>query len=186
MRAINDIPLRVHWCVDTVNHVETLKETQSFKTNETGVVPTSAAMLRDLVTIARAPVVVSKTENTVLLAVCGAHLKGYPLHWQITECKGEFVEATATTSCYRMFAFATGGTVLAFSTMDSAVLGLATSGCGWYGAAVHLCFAFCHLRRWGCVLVRFDVRCTMNPVTALMPSRTVGFLSRCGLTGGVP
>jgi allophanate hydrolase len=52
---------------------------------------------------------VSKKETTVLLAVCGAHLKGYPLHWQITEGNGEFVEATTTAPSYRMFAFATGG-----------------------------------------------------------------------------
>jgi allophanate hydrolase len=70
-------------------------------------------MLRDLVTIARAPppeaAAPVEHPKMVLLAVCGAHLHGYPLHWQITEGQGEFVESTTTAPTYRMYAFSTGG-----------------------------------------------------------------------------
>jgi allophanate hydrolase len=47
--------------------------------------------------------------RTVDLAVCGAHLNGYPLHHQLEELGASFVEATETAKAYRMYAFETGG-----------------------------------------------------------------------------
>ncbi len=38
------------------------------------------------------------------LAVCGAHLQGMPLNWQLTERGAERVENTATSAEYRLFA----------------------------------------------------------------------------------
>lgn len=56
-----------------------------------------------------APLAPAADEETVELAVCGAHLKGYPLHHQLEELGAQFAEATATAPDYRMFAFTTGG-----------------------------------------------------------------------------
>ncbi len=50
-----------------------------------------------------------KTKRTVDLAVCGAHLHGHPLHYQLEELQAAFVESTETAREYRMFAFETGG-----------------------------------------------------------------------------
>ncbi|MDF7826389.1 allophanate hydrolase [Pontiellaceae bacterium B12227] len=47
--------------------------------------------------------------GTVDLAVCGAHLNGYPLHHQLEELGAAFVESTETANAYRMYAFETGG-----------------------------------------------------------------------------
>jgi len=38
------------------------------------------------------------------LVVCGAHLRGMPLNWQLTERGGKFVEATKTAGNYRLYA----------------------------------------------------------------------------------
>ena len=46
----------------------------------------------------------SSPRPTVLLAVCGAHLAGQPLNYQLTDKGGVFVEATSTAPSYRMFA----------------------------------------------------------------------------------
>jgi hypothetical protein len=32
------------------------------------------------------------------LAVCGLHLRGYPLHWQLTELDAKFVQACNSVS----------------------------------------------------------------------------------------
>ncbi len=40
----------------------------------------------------------------IRLAVVGAHLRGMPLNHQLTERGGQFVEATATAACYRLYA----------------------------------------------------------------------------------
>ncbi|WP_240898694.1 allophanate hydrolase-related protein [Kocuria sediminis] len=40
----------------------------------------------------------------LLLVVAGAHLRGQPLHHQLTERSARFVEATTTAPEYRMFA----------------------------------------------------------------------------------
>ncbi|KAF7584356.1 urea carboxylase [Clavispora lusitaniae] len=49
--------------------------------------------------------------KTVTLAVVGAHLKGFPLHWQLEKVHATFVEATTTSSNYRLYALAKSGPV---------------------------------------------------------------------------
>ncbi|MES2697251.1 MAG: allophanate hydrolase [Verrucomicrobiota bacterium] len=44
--------------------------------------------------------------DTVTLAVCGAHLRGQPLHRQLTELGARFVAATTTSPHYRLYALA--------------------------------------------------------------------------------
>jgi len=44
---------------------------------------------------------------TVLLAVVGAHLRGQPLHHQLTDRRAEFVTAASTAPNYRLYALAT-------------------------------------------------------------------------------
>lgn len=58
-----------------------------------------------------APLESAPSQSTVDLAVCGAHLKGYPLHHQLEDLDAVFVEATQTSAAYRMYAFETGGVV---------------------------------------------------------------------------
>ena len=41
----------------------------------------------------------------VVLAVCGAHLRGYPLHYQLEELNAAFIGSARTAPNYRMFAF---------------------------------------------------------------------------------
>lgn len=48
------------------------------------------------------------SSSAVELAVCGAHLKGYPLHHQLADLNAEWVGATRTAPKYRMYAFETG------------------------------------------------------------------------------
>lgn len=43
----------------------------------------------------------------VLLAVAGAHLRGQPLNWQLTDREAEYVETTTTAPCYRLYALDT-------------------------------------------------------------------------------
>lgn len=45
-----------------------------------------------------------KEEGQILLAVCGAHLQGLPLHHQLTDLKAAFVAKTRTAGAYRMYA----------------------------------------------------------------------------------
>ena len=47
--------------------------------------------------------------ETIDVAVCGAHLKGFPLHHQLETLQARFVKATQTAANYRMYAFETGG-----------------------------------------------------------------------------
>jgi allophanate hydrolase len=56
-----------------------------------------------------APLEPAADEETVTMAVCGAHLKGYPLHHQLEALDAEFVEAVQSSADYRMYAFETGG-----------------------------------------------------------------------------
>ena len=37
------------------------------------------------------------------IAVCGAHMRGLPLNYQLTELDAEFVKATRTAAGYRLF-----------------------------------------------------------------------------------
>ncbi|WP_263062847.1 allophanate hydrolase [Dickeya dadantii] len=46
------------------------------------------------------------SENHVRVAVVGAHLRGMPLNFQLTQRDAVFVEATETASCYRLYALA--------------------------------------------------------------------------------
>ncbi len=42
------------------------------------------------------------------VVVCGAHLMGQPLNWQLTERGGEFIELTQTSEEYQLYALADG------------------------------------------------------------------------------
>ncbi|HEX7821966.1 MAG TPA: hypothetical protein VF463_15260 [Sphingobium sp.] len=44
--------------------------------------------------------------ETVQLAVVGAHLRGMPLHWQLTSRDARFMRAAKTASNYRLYAIA--------------------------------------------------------------------------------
>ncbi len=46
--------------------------------------------------------------DTVEVVVCGAHLEGLPLNWQLTERGAQLVEKTRTSQNYRFFALAGG------------------------------------------------------------------------------
>ncbi len=51
----------------------------------------------------------ARKKRTVDIAVCGAHLNGYPLHHQLEDLGAAFVESTETAPEYRMYAFETEG-----------------------------------------------------------------------------
>jgi allophanate hydrolase len=42
-------------------------------------------------------------EQMVKVAVCGAHMSGLPLNWQLTESGGKLHSKTATSADYRLF-----------------------------------------------------------------------------------
>ena len=63
-----------------------------------------------------------KTDQ-VDLAVCGAHLKGYPLHYQLEALGAEFVEEAHTAPEYRMYAFTSNGTAKPGLIRDSKIGG---------------------------------------------------------------
>ncbi len=44
-----------------------------------------------------------KNEKEVLVAVCGAHMSGLPLNTQLTVLGGQLVQATQTSSDYKLF-----------------------------------------------------------------------------------
>lgn len=46
--------------------------------------------------------------DTITLAVCGAHLSGMPLNWQLTERQAHLLEKTTSSDCYRLYALAGG------------------------------------------------------------------------------
>lgn len=46
--------------------------------------------------------------NTVDVVVCGAHLAGLPLNWQLQERGARLLQATQTAPCYRFYALAGG------------------------------------------------------------------------------
>ena len=54
------------------------------------------------------PVVVMPQADTIDVVVCGAHLSGLPLNWQLTERNAVLVQTTTTAACYRMYALAGG------------------------------------------------------------------------------
>lgn len=49
-----------------------------------------------------------KTSDQIEVVVCGAHMQGLPLNWQLTERGGQFLEKTFTTDGYRLYALAGG------------------------------------------------------------------------------
>ena len=42
-------------------------------------------------------------ENEILVGVCGAHMEGLPLNWQLTELDAQLVQKTRTKKGYRLF-----------------------------------------------------------------------------------
>ena len=42
-------------------------------------------------------------ENEILVGVCGAHMSGLPLNWQLTDLDAKFVQKTNTKEGYRLF-----------------------------------------------------------------------------------
>ena len=42
-------------------------------------------------------------ENEILIGVCGAHMSGLPLNWQLTELEATFVKKCKTKKGYRLF-----------------------------------------------------------------------------------
>jgi allophanate hydrolase len=63
----------------------------------------------DRVRSVRVPAPVPRTQQTIRLAVVGAHLRGQPLHRELTELGARFEQLTKSAPCYRLFALA--GTV---------------------------------------------------------------------------
>ena len=52
--------------------------------------------------------VAARHQHTIQVAVCGAHMRGLPLNWQLTERNARFVEATRSASEYRFYALPGG------------------------------------------------------------------------------
>jgi len=46
-------------------------------------------------------------ENTILVAVCGLHMRGYPLEQQMLEYGARFMNEALTAPCYQLFRLAT-------------------------------------------------------------------------------
>lgn len=46
--------------------------------------------------------------DCIELAVCGAHMSGLPLNWQLTDCGGQFVREAKTSARYQFYALAGG------------------------------------------------------------------------------
>ncbi len=47
-------------------------------------------------------------EQSIEVVVCGAHLQGQPLNWQLTERGATLIEKTSSAACYQLFALADG------------------------------------------------------------------------------
>jgi allophanate hydrolase len=56
---------------------------------------------------AKPALVAGPQPDRIAVAVVGAHLAGQPLHWQLTDRKARFVEATRTASGYKLYALDT-------------------------------------------------------------------------------
>lgn len=63
----------------------------------------------ELLPVQKLPTPVLK--DTVRLAVVGAHLRGFQLHWQLQKVHAEFVEATTTAPHYKLYALPKTGPV---------------------------------------------------------------------------
>jgi allophanate hydrolase len=55
------------------------------------------------------PAVSTEAFDEVLVVVCGAHLQGMPLNWQLTDRGGRFICSGKTPPCYRMYLVPAGG-----------------------------------------------------------------------------
>jgi len=42
-------------------------------------------------------------ENEILIGVCGAHMSGLPLNWQLTDLKAKLMQETKTKKGYRLY-----------------------------------------------------------------------------------
>ncbi|MES3007676.1 MAG: allophanate hydrolase [Pseudomonadota bacterium] len=51
---------------------------------------------------------VAGAQKRIAVAVCGAHLEGQPLNWQLTERGAFLLEKTHSASCYKLYALAGG------------------------------------------------------------------------------
>ena len=43
------------------------------------------------------------SENEILIGVCGAHMSGLPLNWQLTDLDAKLVQKTRTKEGYRLY-----------------------------------------------------------------------------------
>lgn len=50
-------------------------------------------------------------DSQIKLAVVGAHLKGFQLHWQLEKCNATFLESTTTSASYKLYALPKTGPV---------------------------------------------------------------------------
>ena len=54
---------------------------------------------------------ISTRPATIPIVVCGAHMEGLPLHWQLADRGATLRERTSTTACYRLFAMPPSGSI---------------------------------------------------------------------------
>ncbi|MEM7099575.1 MAG: allophanate hydrolase [Pseudomonadota bacterium] len=47
-------------------------------------------------------------QNSIDIAVCGAHMSGLPLNWQLTQRRAQLIKVAATAKAYRLFALSGG------------------------------------------------------------------------------
>jgi allophanate hydrolase len=73
------------------------------------------------------PVIMPAAAGEITLAVCGAHLRGQPLHHQLTSLGARFIAATTTAPAYRLHALA---------NTTPAKPGLARTAAGETGASI--------------------------------------------------
>jgi allophanate hydrolase len=59
-------------------------------------------------------------KDKVQVIVCGAHLQGLPLNWQLTERGGRFIEKTRSAQGYRLYALAGGPPLRPGMVVDNA------------------------------------------------------------------
>jgi allophanate hydrolase len=57
------------------------------------------------------PALVSVPSNRIPVVVCGAHLEGLALHWQLADRGAVLREKTTTSAEYRLYAMPAGGTI---------------------------------------------------------------------------
>ncbi len=58
--------------------------------------------------LASEPVLAVGTDQLIPVAVCGAHLSGLPLNWQLTDRRAVLLERTRSAPCYRFYALPGG------------------------------------------------------------------------------